>query len=84
LLRTAARRIGAATSVAVFEDLGVQQSPNSTLCSYLNKMLWILTGSFAKRGGQHLHSSFAPLFRPGGVGRTPVTGAPIIGGLMPS
>lgn len=84
LLRAAARRIGAAGSVAVFEDLGVQQSPNSTLCSYLNKMLWILTGNFAKRGAQHLHSSFAPLFRPGGVGRTPVTGAPIIGGLMPS
>jgi formate dehydrogenase len=84
LLRAAARRIGAAGSVAVFEDLGVQQSPNSTLCSYLNKMLWILTGNFAKTGGQHLHSSFAPLFRPGGVGRTPVTGAPIIGGLMPS
>lgn len=84
LLRAAARRIGTAGSVAVFEDLGVQQSPNSTLCSYLNKMLWILTGNFAKRGGQHLHSSFAPLFRPGGVGRTPVTGAPIIGGLMPS
>lgn len=84
LLRAAARRIAAADSVAVFEDLGVQQSPNSTLCSYLNKMLWILTGNFAKRGAQHLHSSFAPLFRPGGVGRTPVTGAPIIGGLMPS
>jgi len=84
LLRAAARRIAAADSVAVFEDLGVQQSPNSTLSSYLNKMLWILTGNFAKRGGQHLHSSFAPLFRPGGVGRTPVTGAPIIGGLMPS
>ncbi|MDY6998676.1 MAG: molybdopterin-dependent oxidoreductase [Actinomycetota bacterium] len=84
LLRTAARRIGTADSVAVFEDLGVQQGPHSTLCSYLDKMLWILTGNFAKRGGQHLHSSFAPLFRPGGVGRTPVTGAPIIGGLMPS
>lgn len=84
LIRAAARRIAAADSAAVFEDLGVQQSPNSTLCSYLNKMLWILTGNFAKRGGQHLHSSFAPLFRPGGVGRTPVTGAPIIGGLMPS
>ncbi|WP_137149175.1 molybdopterin-dependent oxidoreductase [Mycolicibacterium sp. CR10] len=84
LIRAAARRIGTAGSVAVFEDLGVQQAPNSTLCSYLNKMLWILTGNFAKRGGQHLHSSFAPLFRPGGVGRTPVTGAPIIGGLMPS
>jgi anaerobic selenocysteine-containing dehydrogenase len=84
LLRTAARRIGEADSVAVFEDLGIQQAPNSTLCSYLNKLLWILTGNFAKRGGQHLHSAFAPLFRQGGVGRTPVTGAPIIAGLVPS
>ena len=84
LLRAAARRIAAADSVAVFEDLGVQQAPNSTLCSYLNKMLWILTGSFAKRGGQHLHSSFAPLFSLSGVGRSPVTGAPIIAGLVPS
>ena len=84
LIRTAARRIAAADSVAVFEDLGIQQAPNSTLCSYLNKLLWILTGNFAKRGGQHLHSSFAPLFTFGGVGRTPVTGAPVISGLVPS
>ena len=85
LLRTAARRIAAADSVAVFEDLGVQQAPNSTVSSYLNKLLWILTGNFAKRGAQHLHSAFAPLFRyTGGVGRTPVTGAPIISGLIPS
>ncbi len=47
----------------MFEDLGVQQAPNSTLCSYLNKLLWLLTGNFAKPGGQHLHSWFAPLFR---------------------
>lgn len=84
LLRTAVRRIARADSVAVFEDLGIQQAPNSTLCSYLNKLLWILTGSFAKRGGQHLHSSFAPLFAAGGIGRTPVTGAPVIAGLVPS
>ncbi|MCV7355025.1 molybdopterin-dependent oxidoreductase [Mycolicibacterium fluoranthenivorans] len=84
LLRAAARRIAAASSVSVFEDLGIQQAPNSTLCSYLNKMLWILTGNFGKRGGQHLHSTFAPLFGTGGVGRTPVTGAPIIAGLVPS
>ena len=70
--------------MAVFEDLGIQQAPNSTLCSYLNKMLWILTGNFAKQGSQHLHSSFAPLFTFGGVGRTPVTGAPVISGLVPS
>jgi formate dehydrogenase len=85
LIRAAARRIGAATSVSVFEDLGIQQAPNSTLCSYLNKLLWVLTGNFAKRGSQHLHSSFGPLFRhTPSVGRTPVTGAPIVGGLIPS
>lgn len=84
LIRGAARRIAAASSVAVFEDLGVQQAPNSTLCSYLDKLLWILTGSFAKRGAQHLHSMFAPLFATSGVGRTPVTGAPVIAGLVPS
>ena len=85
VIRAAARRIGVAASVSVFEDLGVQQAPNSTLCSYLNKLLWILTGNFGKRGGQHLHSSFGPLFRHSPeVGRTPVTGAPIVGGLVPS
>jgi formate dehydrogenase len=84
LLRAAVRRIARADTVAVFEDLGVQQAPNSTLSSYLNKLLWILTGSFAKRGGQHLHSTFAPLFSTSGVGRTPVTGAPIIAGLVPA
>ncbi|HEY0225680.1 MAG TPA: molybdopterin-dependent oxidoreductase [Mycobacterium sp.] len=83
LLRAAARRVGTAGSVAVFEDLGIQQAPNSTLCSYLNKLLWILTGNFAKQGGQHLHSTFAPLFSTVS-GRTPVTGAPIISGLIPS
>ncbi|MEB3980552.1 molybdopterin-dependent oxidoreductase [Mycobacterium sp. 663a-19] len=83
LLRAAARRIGTAASVAVFEDLGIQQGPNSTLCSYLNKLLWILTGNFAKKGGQHLHSTFAPLFSTVS-GRTPVTGAPIIAGLIPA
>lgn len=83
LLRTAARRIAGAASVAVFEDLGVQQGPNSTLCSYLNKLLWIMTGNFAKKGAQHLHSSFAPLFSTVS-GKTPVTGAPIIAGLIPA
>ncbi|OSC41997.1 molybdopterin oxidoreductase family protein [Mycobacterium decipiens] len=83
LLRAAARRVGTAASVSVFEDLGIQQGPNSTVCSYLNKMLWILTGNFAKKGGQHLHSSLAPLFSRFS-GRTPVTGAPIIAGLVPA
>ncbi len=46
-------------------------------------MLWIFTGNFAKKGGQQLHSSFGPLFGQFS-GRTPVTGAPIIAGLVPS
>src|SRR6201999_261023 len=83
LIRTAVRRVAGAGSAAVFEDLGIQQAPNSTLCSYLNKLLWILTGNFAKKGGQHLHSSFAQLFSQVS-GRTPVTGAPVISGLIPS
>nr|PZN25500.1 MAG: molybdopterin oxidoreductase [Mycolicibacterium hassiacum] len=84
LIRAVARRIGTASSVSVFEDLGVQQGPNSTLCSYLDKLLWILTGNFAKRGGQHLHSTFGPIMRhTPEVGRTPVTGAPIVAGLVP-
>jgi formate dehydrogenase len=83
MIRAAARRIAGADSVAVFEDLGVQQAPNSTLCSYLNKMLWILTGSFAKPGSQHLHSWFGPLFGTSKVTYSPVTKAAIYGGLMP-
>jgi formate dehydrogenase len=83
LVRAAARRIGAALSVSVFEDLGVQQGPNSTLCSYLNKLLWILTGNFAKPGSQHMHSWFGPLFGTRRMAKTPVTGAPVIGGLTP-
>jgi anaerobic selenocysteine-containing dehydrogenase len=93
LIRNAARRIGTAGSVTTYEDLGVQQSPNSTLVSYLNKMLWILTGNFGKPGTMYLHSAFAALAGPGSGGSgssggkkirtTPVTGARIISGLVP-
>ncbi|WP_410872703.1 molybdopterin-dependent oxidoreductase [Nocardia sp. A7] len=70
-IRAAARRIAAASSVCVYEDLGIQQAPNSTLVSYLNKLLWILTGNFAGPGKMFLHSSFAPLAGGGGSGAGP-------------
>jgi len=96
-LRAVAERLGAAGSVAVFEDLGLEQSPNSTLSSWLEKLLWVLTGSFGKPGGMYAHSDFSALIgseRPAGTngngsaGRrpsrtTPVTGARIIAGLVP-
>ena len=84
LMRAAARRIGTAESVSVFEDLGIQQAPNSVLSSYLNKLLWILTGNFGRPGTQHLHSWMAQLasydLR---ERRTPVTGTVAMGGLVP-
>jgi anaerobic selenocysteine-containing dehydrogenase len=83
LIRAATRRIADAESVSVFEDLGIQQGPNSTLCSYVNRMLWILTGNFGNPGGMHLHTSFVNLFRDRTVRRTPVTGERILAGLVP-
>ncbi|MFJ9411241.1 molybdopterin-dependent oxidoreductase [Streptomyces sp. NPDC101393] len=84
LLRRTARIIGTASSVSTYEDLGVQQGPNSTLVSYLNKLTWLLTGNFAKPGAMQPHSWVAPLAgystRPR---RTPVTGARMPGGLVP-
>ncbi|TNM41248.1 molybdopterin oxidoreductase family protein [Nocardioides albidus] len=89
LIRTTARRIAAAESACTYEDLGIQQAPHSTLSSYLNKMLWILTGNFAKQGAMFLHSVFVALAGGGSGGggggsrTTPVTGARIISGLVP-
>jgi anaerobic selenocysteine-containing dehydrogenase len=84
LIRAAARRIGGALSVSTFEDLGIQQSPHSTLSSYLNKLLWLLTGNFAKPGAMGLHSWMAPLVRfDMREIRTPVTGTQVLGGLVP-
>ncbi|MFZ1863292.1 MAG: molybdopterin-dependent oxidoreductase [Polyangiales bacterium] len=89
-VRTTARRIGTAKSVAIFEDLGIQMNRHSTLNSYLEKLLWVLTGSFAKPGAQYVP---APLVNIAGnieklvLGdddkRTPVTGERIISGLTP-
>jgi anaerobic selenocysteine-containing dehydrogenase len=84
LIRAAARRIAAADSVSTFEDLGIQQGPNSVLCSYLQKLVWLLTGNFAKPGAMHLHSWMASLARHDTrEHRTPVTDSLIIGGLVP-
>ncbi|MFE3445011.1 molybdopterin-dependent oxidoreductase [Nocardia sp. NPDC059180] len=72
-IRAAARRIATASSVCVYEDLGIQQAPNSTLVSYLNKLLWILTGNFARPGTMFLHSSFALLAGGSGPSSSPRT-----------
>ncbi|MGH7823073.1 MAG: molybdopterin-dependent oxidoreductase, partial [Candidatus Binatia bacterium] len=88
LVRKAARRIASASSVASFEDLGVQMNRHSTLVSYLHKLLVLLTGNFGKKGCAFVPTPFMPLAsgHEGGAGnekRTPVTGSRVIGGLTP-
>ena len=84
LVRSTARRIADAKSVASFEDLGVQMNRHSTLVSYLHKLLVLLTGNFGKQGAGYRPSALVPLASGGDSGRrTPVTGARIIGRLTP-
>lgn len=93
-LRAAARRIAHASSVSVMEDLGMQMSVHSTIGSYLQRLIWLLTGNYGRQGTSN---AFAPLIgltsmnKGAGIGknsekpekRSPVTGARIIGGLIP-
>ena len=77
--------ISKAQSVAVFEDLGVQMNRHSTLVSYLEKLIWVLTGNLGNKGGQYSPTMLGPIatFNAGKIGKTPVVGAPIISGLVP-
>jgi anaerobic selenocysteine-containing dehydrogenase len=89
LVRATARRIASASSVAFFEDLGVQMSLHSTLSSYLEKLLWLLTGNFAVPGAQYVPSSLVNLAGSGASGGgssrvSPVAKAQIISGLVPA
>lgn len=89
-VRAVARALGRAKAASVRADLGIQQSLHSTLNSYLEKLLFLLTGSFGRRGTNNLHSFLVPL-----VGHSPepeeddrvvltaVTGMKPIGKLYP-
>ncbi len=86
LVRAVARRMSVAQSVSIFEDLGIQQAVHSTLNSYLEKLLVIVTGNFGIKGGMNIHTRFASLGgggKGGGDRRTPVGGHRIITGLVP-
>ena len=96
LLRAAARRMAGAKTMASMEDLGMQMGVHSTLGSYLHRLIIGLTGSFGRKGTSYAFVPFRPL---GGGGssrsapakasgernwrRSPVTGFPVIMGLIP-
>ena len=56
-----ARGFATARAACVRIDLGIQQTLHSTLNSYLEKLLYLVTGNFGKRGGNTLHTSLLPL-----------------------
>jgi len=79
-----------AKSAAIRVDLGIQQSLNSTLNSYLEKLLFLITGNFGKKGGNNLHSFLIPLIghsqaqgKQHPLPRTAVTGMAEIAGIFP-
>ncbi|AWS46061.1 molybdopterin-dependent oxidoreductase [Streptosporangium sp. 'caverna'] len=89
LVRQAARRIASASSVAAMEDLGTQMTLHSTLNSYLDSLIILLTGNFGRPGTNNPPILLMPLvqtsyLRPQKERFSPVAGARIISGLIPS
>jgi anaerobic selenocysteine-containing dehydrogenase len=93
LLRRVARRIAGAESVSVYEDLGMQMSVHSTLGSWLQRLVWLLTGHFGRKGTNHAPLPLVALTGASKAERrdapddrpkvSPVVGAKIITGLIP-
>ncbi len=60
-LETVARGFATAKTACVRIDLGIQQTLNTTLNGYLEKLLYLVTGNFGIRGGNNLHTMFLPI-----------------------
>ena len=56
-----ARGFATARTACIRVDLGIQQSLHTTLNGYLEKLLYLVTGNFGKRGGNNLHTFLLPL-----------------------
>lgn len=89
-----AQVIADADSFALEEDLGVQMAPHSTLVTYLNHLLSLLTGNYGKPGTMDPITQLAPIIpidntpvdeKGYDISRRtlPVTKAPIVSGLYP-
>ena len=61
-IRSMARLIAGAKSVSVYEDLGIEMAPHSTLVSYLQRAIWVLVGSFGGHGQMTAHTSLCLLY----------------------
>lgn len=61
VVRQVARGFAGAAGACVRSDLGLQQSRHSTLNLYLEKLLYLVTGHFGKRGAMAIHAQTLPL-----------------------
>lgn len=71
-----------AKAMVVRVELGIQQGLNSTLNSYLEKLLYLMTGHFGRTGTHWLHSWLAPLWSNTPGARHFATQAEVISGLL--
>lgn len=82
-----ANLISKAKSCAVRTDLGIEQTLNSTLNSYLRALLYLVTGNFGKKGGNNFHTALVPMIGHSDEGkkqmRSKVTEFPFIANLLP-
>jgi anaerobic selenocysteine-containing dehydrogenase len=60
-IQKVARDFANAKTACVRIDLGIQHSQNTTLNGYLEKLLYLITGNFGKKGGNNLHTYLVPL-----------------------
>lgn len=56
-----ARGFASAKTACVRIDLGIQQTLHTTLNGYLEKLLYLITGNFGKKGGNNLHTYLLPV-----------------------
>src|SRR5262249_31501858 len=70
-------------AMTVRVELGIQQGHHSTLNSYLEKLLFLLTGNFGRQGTNNLHTWLQPLWGNSHGERSAVTGQEQIAGLYP-
>ena len=87
LVEKVARDFAQAENACVRVDLGTQQTLHTTLNAYLEKLLYLITGNFGKKGGNNLHTSLLPLAANSDERKKPVLTARHkmfgIGGLYP-
>ncbi len=95
-VKAAAEAVAHAETAALYEDIGLQMAPHSTLGSYLNLLLMAITGNFGRPGTMALISSLPGPFLgksdqgavddegfESGWRTSPVTHSRIVGGLVP-